>query len=247
MIRMKINFWKEKKCSNLIKISQNSKKEVDDYIKNGVNKTYAVISSNGIYNIGDILENAETQDEKQLLLNEHFCTQISYNEDCIDYFAYKDNQNVKTIIDKKRIIMRKNIEITGIVADEIDFEKFKILLEAAGISKANIRINNHYDDWLESLPKEEILGLNSECLDWIRHWGNGGGDESSQILITDAIESFNSDDPVGLADAIYNSVVNYTKSEFDAVGLTIELIDNCLEECIAAFYEQIKNNEEDNS
>ena len=119
--------------------------------------------------------------------------------------------------------MRKNIEINGIIDGNFDIENFKILLEAAGVSKVKIKTHHQYNDWLETLPKEEILGLKSECLDWIRHWGNGGGDSSSQTLITDAIECLNSDVPVELADAVYTSVVDYTKSEFDAVSLTIEM------------------------
>jgi hypothetical protein len=142
--------------------------------------------------------------------------------------------------------MKQDIEITGIIAENFDITNFKILLEAAGVSEVKIKTHHQYDDWLESLPKEEILGLKSECLDWIRHWSSGGGDASSEILITDAIEYLDSGDPVELAVAIYNSVVNYTKSEFDASGLTIEMIDACLEECIAEFYEQINDNEEDN-
>jgi len=79
-----------------------AKKDADDYIKDGVNKTYAVISSDGEYDIEHLFGGGEeyTEGEKYSILNEtYYCTKISYSEDCIDYFAYKDNGEIKTIID----------------------------------------------------------------------------------------------------------------------------------------------------
>ena len=104
------------------------------------------------------------------------------------------------------------------------------LLETAGISGSNIKTLPHYGDWLENLPNENIPGLNDACLDWIRHWCNGGGDESSKTLITDAIESLDSDIPAELAETAYNSVVDYSKTEFEAIGLTIDMINGCMED-----------------
>ena len=126
--------------------------------------------------------------------------------------------------------MRKNIEITGIIADSIDIEKIKMLMEAAGIAEINVRTIPQYDDWLSNLPIKTIPGLSGACLEWIRHWGNGGGDLSSETCITDAIKTLESDIPAELADAIYNRVAGYSKSDFDAAGLTIEMIDGCIKE-----------------
>jgi len=126
--------------------------------------------------------------------------------------------------------MRKSIEITGIIDESVNLENIKILLEAAGISESNISTISQYDDWLENLPKKSIKGLKDACLDWIRHWGNGGGDQSSEDCITDAIEQLECNIPAKLANAIYNSVVDYTKTEFGAAQLTIEMIDGCIED-----------------
>ena len=135
--------------------------------------------------------------------------------------------------------MRKSIEINGIIADDFDIKNFIILLEKAGLSEINIKTLPQYDDWLENLPKKSISGLNDECQQWIRYWCNGGGDESSEICITDALENIKSNVPAKLADAIYNSVAGYSKSEYEAAGLTIEMVDACIKELNA---ESNKNN-----
>ena len=126
--------------------------------------------------------------------------------------------------------MRKSIEITGIIDENVNLEHIEMLLEAAGISESNIRTIPQYDEWLANLSKKRIPGLKDACLDWIHHWGSGGGDQSSEDCITDAIEQLNSNVPANLANAIYNSVVDYTKTEFGAAQLTIEMIDGCIED-----------------
>ena len=126
--------------------------------------------------------------------------------------------------------MRKSIEITGIIDESVNLEHIKMLLEAAGISENKVRTIPQYDDWLVNLPKKSIKGLKDACLDWIRYWGSGGGDQSSEDCITDAIEQLESDVPAKLATAIYNSVVDYNKTPFEAAQLTIELIDGCIED-----------------
>ena len=75
-----------------------AKKEADEYIKNGVNGTYAVISSDGLYDISGLYED---EGEIQSMLNEQYCTQISYARICMDYFAYRNNKKIKTIIDRR--------------------------------------------------------------------------------------------------------------------------------------------------
>ena len=142
-------------------------------------------------------------------------------------------------------MIRKNIEITGIINDNLDIKNFKILLEAAGFSEVNIKTIPQYDDWLVNLPKENIPGLNIECQQWIRYWCNGGGDESNKILIIDALETLESDVPDKLADAIYNNISGYSKSEYEAMCLTIEIIDDSIEECIAEIREKANNYEEE--
>ena len=126
--------------------------------------------------------------------------------------------------------MRNNIEITGIIAADAAIETIQALLETAGVTKIGIITHPYYYDWLENLPKERIPGLGNACLDWIRHWCSGDGDQSSETCIIDAIETLGSDVPVELAEAVYDSVTDYSKSKFEAAGLTIEMVDGCIED-----------------
>jgi hypothetical protein len=131
---------------------------------------------------------------------------------------------------RKVVIMRKSIEITGIIADNADTKKLKAQLESLGISNIIIKTLPQYDDWLSSLPSESVPGLKDACLAWIRYWGIGGGDSSTETCIADAITALKSDKPKELADAIYKSIADYTKTPFEAAGLTMELLNNCIDE-----------------
>ena len=82
-------------------------KEAKEYVKNGVDRTYAVISSDGIYDIGDLLEDIDDEDERQSILNETYATEISYNEGYIDYFIYKNGDEIKTVIDMRKELCKK--------------------------------------------------------------------------------------------------------------------------------------------
>ena len=64
-------------------------------------------------------------------------------------------------------------------------------------------------------------------------------------MITDAIRDLKSDVPAELAIAIYCSVAGYSKSEFEATGLTIEMLEECIEEVMAEIREKEINAEED--
>ena len=143
--------------------------------------------------------------------------------------------------------MRKTIEITGIIADKFDMTNFKVLLGAAGVSQITIKTLPQFDDWLANLPKKSIKGLEAECLDWIRAWGNGGGDASSEDCITEAIEQLKCNIPFKIARTVYNSVVDYSKSEFEAAGLTIEMINSCIKELMVELREKTSEYEEGNS
>ena len=141
--------------------------------------------------------------------------------------------------------MRKSIEITGIITSDTQLEYILEKLEAIEVDDVNYREYPQYDDWLAELPKDSIPGLANECRAWIHHWGNGGGDQSSETCITDAINDLKSDVPAELAEAIRGSVAGYSKTEFDAAGLTIEMIDDCIEELMVEQREKESEYEED--
>ena len=136
------------------------------------------------------------------------------------------------------------IEITGIL-DGADIEAIKALLENAGVSLLKIKTQPYYYDWIETLPKESMPGLAGQCVNWIHLWGNGGGDYSSETCITDAIRALNSDVPARLADAIYSSVVDYSKSDFEATGLTMDLINGSIDDLVSGVSTEDNDYEKD--
>jgi len=143
--------------------------------------------------------------------------------------------------------MRLDIEITGTIDHDHDhlLKYIMELLDKTGVSNIHYREHEHYEDWLAKLPNEAMPGLSTLCLDWIRHWGNGGGDLSSETCITDAINDLDSEAPKELAEAIFGSIDEYSKSHFDAAALTIEMIGGCIEEIMAERREIELNYEED--
>jgi len=126
--------------------------------------------------------------------------------------------------------MRTQYEITFVTDDDVGIETIIYLLETAGAGGIKGKSQQHFCDWLEELPKKSIPGLSDACLDWIRHWGNGGGDQSSETCITNAIRELKSDIPAELSDAIRGSVADYSKSDFEAENLTMTMVTDCIAE-----------------
>ena len=126
--------------------------------------------------------------------------------------------------------MRTTVNMTFTIDSDVSIEALIQLIETVGARDIATKSIPHYEDWLASLPKEAIPGLSDACLDWIHNWGTGGGDQSSETMIIEAISKLSSDVPEALADAIYGSVADYSKSDFDAMQLAMEMIDGCLDD-----------------
>lgn len=134
------------------------------------------------------------------------------------------------------------VAITGLVEDQEAAGRIIQMLMDAGMEKIEADTCPNFEVWLEELPEEPIKGLAGECLDWIRHWGNGGGDFSTEENIRCAITELGSDSPQALADAIYHSVVNYSKSPFEASCLAKDIVEESMAECEYALRKE-KNDE----
>ena len=126
--------------------------------------------------------------------------------------------------------MKQTIEITGVIDSVTDSALLKIMLTAAGMTDITVRSLPHYGEWLAGLPSASIVGLNEACREWIRHWGNGGGDSGSETCVSEALTESGSDVPAEIAESVYNSIAGYSKTEFDAAGLTMELVCGCMDE-----------------
>jgi hypothetical protein len=142
------------------------------------------------------------------------------------------NHRITALSNNKRIggisAMRTQNEITFVTDDDVGIETIIHLLETAGVGDIKVRSQPHYGDWLESLPKDSLPGLSETCLGWIRHWGIGGGDQSSETCITNIINETGSNVPAELADAALHSVSGYCKSEFEAENLIMSMVDESI-------------------
>lgn len=87
-----------------------------------------------------------------------------------------------------------------------------------------------YKKWLHALPKEPICGLREECKSWIHHWGNGGGDYSTEINVISALDELDSDVPAEISEAICESIGGYCKSMFEASLLTMDIVNDSIRE-----------------
>lgn len=122
------------------------------------------------------------------------------------------------------------LQILGFVSDETQAQKIKEMLENADMKELESRTCPKFDEWLEELPDQPLEEMRDRCRYWIRSWGNGGGNYSTENCIVEAISESGSDIPRELAQAIYDSIVDYCLPSFDASCLVITLVQEVLDE-----------------
>ena len=110
------------------------------------------------------------------------------------------------------------------IGERLDDDKIKSALEALGLSEILV------DAYVDSLPNDPIENFTQRCDDWIRCWGNGGGDLSTETVLREACKVDKSNNPRVLARALYESIVDYTKTSFDAASMVSTVINECLNE-----------------
>ena len=121
--------------------------------------------------------------------------------------------------------------ITGLVEDQKAAERIIQMLMDADMERIEANTCPNFEVWLEALPEEPMEGLADACWSWIHSWGNGGGDYSTEACIESVITELRSNSPRALADAIFHSVVDYSKSPFEASCLTRDLVEEAMREC----------------
>lgn len=87
-----------------------------------------------------------------------------------------------------------------------------------------------YELWLHNLPAEPVVGLRGACWAWVRHWGNGGGDYSTEACIHAALDEAQTEIPRELAELMFDNVSGYSKSPFEASVLVMDIVKECLDE-----------------
>ena len=122
------------------------------------------------------------------------------------------------------------MQILGFVADEAQAQKIKEMLENTDMQELQSRTCPKFEEWLEELPDRPMEEMRERCRHWIRCWGNGGGNYSTENSAVTAISESDSDIPRELARAIYDSIVDYCLPPFDASCLVMLLIQEVLDE-----------------
>jgi hypothetical protein len=98
--------------------------------------------------------------------------------------------NAEKLKRKADYIRGRAIMITGYSKDPITEEKLQAMLKDANLEKLLVQTCPDFDEWMETLSEEPVPGLGEACLNWIRGWGNGGGDCSTEDQIKGAIYEF---------------------------------------------------------
>lgn len=122
------------------------------------------------------------------------------------------------------------MNITGFVKDKDAAERIEAMLKSADMKEILTNTCPRFEDWMNGLPVEPIKGLADECWQWIRYWGNGGGDYSTEECIQGAITDAGTDSPRTLAEAMYNSIADYSKTPFEASVLVMQIVDESMAE-----------------
>ena len=121
------------------------------------------------------------------------------------------------------------MQILGFVSDKTQAQKIKEMLENTNMKELKSRTCPKFDEWLEELPDQPMEEMGERCLYWIRSWGNGGGNYTTETCAVAAISESGSDIPRELAQATYDSIV-YCLQPFDASCLVMTLIQEVLDE-----------------
>ena len=125
------------------------------------------------------------------------------------------------------------VSITGRTNNPDAEKAVKDALSKIDMTDVLVKTCPDYDEWLLTLSTDPLSGLADECWSWIRSWGNGGGDCSTENLITDAINEHKSDVPKELADVLYRSIADHCKTPFEASALVMMLLSESINECQA--------------
>ena len=85
-----------------------------------------------------------------------------------------------------------------------------------------------YERWLNALPTDTISGMHDACESWIRSWGNGGGDYSTETCIREGLNENKTDSPKEIAEVMFNSISGYCMSPFESSTLIMTMMDDCM-------------------
>lgn len=119
--------------------------------------------------------------------------------------------------------------ITGI--GSLDLNELALKLRELGLHQFSYHESPSIEAYLHSLPDAHIPGLADKADDWIRCWGSGGGDLSTETRLRDAIDECPKDITAkGLAEAMYDSIAEDYKTRFESAVLVRDALSEAMKE-----------------
>lgn len=128
--------------------------------------------------------------------------------------------------------MKSNVYDYAISATgkKMDEEKIKEALEKIGLEDVQVECLLNFDEYIECLPDEDMPGLADACLDWIRHYGIGGGDYSTESCMRTGCEECESNNPRVIAKSMYGEICGYCKTSFQSASIVHDCLSEAIEE-----------------
>lgn len=129
-------------------------------------------------------------------------------------------------------MMKSNVYDYAISATgkKISEQNIKEVLEKIGLEDVQVECLLNFDAYVESLPDKDMPGLADACLDWIRHYGIGGGDYSTENCMRMGCEGCESDNPRVIANAMYGQICGYCKTSFQSAGIVHDCLTEAMQE-----------------
>lgn len=119
--------------------------------------------------------------------------------------------------------------ITGV--GSLDLNELALKLRELGLKEFAYHESISIDAYLYSLPDVHIPQLAEKTGYWVRAWGNGGGDYSTECRLRETIDECSADVTAReLARVMYNSIADDYKTAYQAVTLVCDAINETLEE-----------------
>lgn len=113
----------------------------------------------------------------------------------------------------------------------LDLNELALKLRELGLQRFAYHESLSIEAYLYSLPDTYIPGLLQAVDDWVRCWGNGGGDYSTECRLRETITECPEETTVReLAEKLYDSIAEDYKTKFQSVNLVHDAISEAMNE-----------------
>lgn len=113
----------------------------------------------------------------------------------------------------------------------LDLNELALKLRELGLNRYSYQESLSIEAYLYSLPDDYVPGLSDAVDNWIRCWGNGGGDYSTECRLRETITECPEEITVKeLAEKLYDSIAEDYKTRFQSVTLIHDAISEAMKE-----------------